>query len=262
MAQRLFATSSATSAARVALVTGGGSGIGRAVCNLLSRESNISIVAADVNLKNASETTTGLQSNDPSVRHLPLEVDVSKKDSVANLFQSTIDFYKIPPSIIVNCAGITRDAKLFDMTEEKFDEVMSVNLKGTFLPIQIGCKHMVDANVTEGSIVNVSSISGKCGNFGQTNYASSKSAIYGLTKTVAKEMAKHNIRCNAVVPGFIDTPMVASVPEKIQMMMNLLIPMGRQGKPEEVAEAIVFLALPKSSYITGAMLDVTGGLFM
>lgn len=160
---------------------------------------------------------------------------------------------------------------------------------------------MIDNNIPEGSIVNVSSISGKNGNFGQVNYSASKAAVIGLTKTVAKEMAKHNIRwaearddsslslflnsflsqlafflsqlfslnppisprrCNAVIPGFIDTPMVESVPEKIQMIMQMLIPLARKGNPEEVAEAILFLATSKSSYITGTTIDVTGGLFM
>lgn len=121
---------------------------------------------------------------------------------------------------------------------------------------------MMDAKVQEGTIVNISSISGKVGNFGQSNYSSSKAAVIGLTKSVAKEMAKHNIRCNAVLPGFIDTPMVASVPEKVLQIMTMLIPMSRQGTPEEVAEAIAFLASPKSSYVTGTTIEVTGGLFM
>lgn len=121
---------------------------------------------------------------------------------------------------------------------------------------------MLSAKVNQGSIINVSSVSGKVGNFGQANYSSSKAGVVGLTKTVAKEMAKHNIRCNCVVPGFIDTPMVATVPDNVIQIMTMLIPMRRQGKPEEVAEAIAFLASPNSSYITGQAIDVTGGLFM
>jgi 17beta-estradiol 17-dehydrogenase/3alpha(17beta)-hydroxysteroid dehydrogenase (NAD+) len=259
--RRLF--SSATPGAlagRIAVVTGAGSGIGRAVCNILAKE-HANIVAADINSEFAKATVANLVHGDGS-SHLSFGLDVSKKDGVEKVFSELLDYYKKPATILVNCAGITRDGQLKEMTEEQFDEVVNVNLKGTYLPSQVACKYMVQYKVAEGSIVNVSSISGKTGNFGQANYSATKAAVIGLTKTVAKEMAKHNIRCNAVLPGFIDTPMVASVPEKILMIMTMLIPMARQGKPEEVADAIAYLASPRSSYVTGATLEVTGGLFM
>lgn len=165
-------------------------------------------------------------------------------------------------NIIVNCAGITRDAMMLKMTDEQLDRVLDVNIRGTFYPIQIGCKQMIDGKREWGSIVNVSSTSGKYGNVGQVNYAASKAAIYGLTKSVAKEMAKYNIRCNAVVPGFIDTPMTETVPEHLAQISLMLIALKRKGRPEEVAEAIAFLASENSSYITGTTIDVTGGFLM
>lgn len=251
---------SSTLVGRVAVVTGAGSGIGRAVCNGLAKL-NVTVVAADINAENAKQTIAGLPENSAS-GHLAFGVNVTKRPEVESLFKAMFDALKKPPTILVNCAGITRDAQLVDMTDEQFDEVIAVNLKGTFLPTQIACRLMKEHKVPEGSIVNVSSISGKVGNFGQVNYAATKSAVVGFTKSVAKELAKNNIRCNAVLPGFIDTPMVASVPEKITMIMNMLTPMGRQGKPEEVADAIIYLASPQSSYVTGTTIEVTGGLFM
>ncbi|XP_042149843.1 (3R)-3-hydroxyacyl-CoA dehydrogenase-like [Ixodes scapularis] len=121
---------------------------------------------------------------------------------------------------------------------------------------------MVSQNVREGSIVNLSSIVGKTGNMGQSNYAASKAGVVGFTKTVALELARHNIRCNAVMPGFIDTPMVAQVPERVMAKLLPCIPLGRKGTPEEVAEAVLFLCSPRSSYVTGSVLEVTGGMFM
>lgn len=187
---------------------------------------------------------------------------MGSSDSVQTLFGDIKKHYSIPVTIVVNCAGITRDCFLLDMTEEAFDSVTTVNLKGTYLVTQAAAREMVTQNVQEGSIVNVSSIVGKTGNLGQCNYAASKAGVVGLTKTVALELARHNIRCNAVMPGFIDTPMVAQVPDKVMAKVLPRIPLGRMGTPEEVAEAVLFLCSPKSSYVTGSVLEVTGGMFM
>ncbi|UYV68994.1 SETMAR [Cordylochernes scorpioides] len=188
-------------------------------------------------------------------------LDVSRSESVQHLFASTQEKFSRAPDVLVNCAGITRDTFLFDMTEQMFDDVIAVNLKGTFLMTQAACKLMAAAK-TGGSVVNVSSIVGKVGNMGQTNYAASKAGVVGLTKTVAKEMAQHNIRCNAIMPGFIDTPMVAAVPDKVLAKVTAMIPLRRKGTPEEIAELCSFLASDSSSYITGEVIEITGGLYM
>jgi 17beta-estradiol 17-dehydrogenase/3alpha(17beta)-hydroxysteroid dehydrogenase (NAD+) len=254
-----FMSSVGSGVDRIAVVTGGGSGIGRSVCELLA-QNNVSVVSADLNQGGCEETIKKLTTSG-SLKHLPVAVDVSKSESVQKLFSETLAFYGKPASILVNCAGIVRDCQILDMTEKGFDEVIGVNLKGTFLATQAACKAMVAHKVPEGSIVNVSSISGTVGNFGQANYSASKAGVIGFTKTVAKEMAKHGIRCNVVIPGFIDTPIVSGVPDNVIEMMKFMIPMKRVGKPEEVAEAILFLAMSKSSYVTGSTLQVSGGLF-
>ncbi|RWS31201.1 estradiol 17 beta-dehydrogenase 8-like protein [Leptotrombidium deliense] len=244
---------------RVAVVTGGGSGIGRAVCELLSKE-KVNVAVADISEASARQTCESLAAAD--LRHSSVQMDVSNSSSVEEAFYSVVSNYKTAPSILVNCAGITRDAFMSEMSEDDFDKVIDVNLKGTFLTTKIAYKYMVEHNVNEGSIVHVSSISGKIGNLGQCNYSASKAAVEAFTRTVAKEMAIHNIRCNAVMPGFIKTPIVLTVPEKVMKMLLKMTPIGRLGKPEEVAEAIVFLASSKSSYITGTTLQVSGGLYM
>lgn len=162
----------------------------------------------------------------------------------------------------MNCAGITRDTRMINMTEEMFDDVIKVNLKGTYLMSQAISKLMIENKVESGSIINISSVSAKIGNFGQCNYAASKSGVIGLTKTIAREMAMYNIRCNAIMPGFIDTPMVQKVPDKVLDKIIEEIPLKRFGTPEEIADTCVFLASRRSSYITGSVIQVSGGLFM
>lgn len=202
---------------RIAIVTGGASGIGRAVCQVLAKES-ASVLVADLELKGANETISSLESGGT---HTAVEVDVAQVDSVKNLFDTIRKSYgnDSVAQLIVNCAGITRDSFMVDMTADNFDLVMDVNLRGTFLTTQMACKNMIERKKA-GSVVNVSSTSAKIGNMGQANYAASKSAVEGFTKTVAREMGKHNIRCNAVIPGFIDSPMLATVPEKGNKLYN------------------------------------------
>lgn len=245
-------------AGRLALVTGGGSGIGRAVCKALSSE-GARVIAADKNKEGATTTISDLPGPH---EHRALEVDVSNSESVSALFAEIKKSYSSPVSIVVNCAGILRDSFLMDMSEEAFDDVMKVNLKGTYLVTQAAAREMVASQVPSGAIVNISSIVAKTGNMGQCNYAASKAGIVGFTKTVALELARHNIRCNAIMPGFIETPMVASVPEKVLTKIIGKVPMGRFGKPEELASAVLFLCSPTSSYVTGSVLEVTGGLYM
>ncbi|CAG2163050.1 unnamed protein product [Oppiella nova] len=206
---------------RIAVVTGGGSGIGRAVASLLAKESAC-LVVADQNISGAKQTIELIEkSGQSSGKHIPVEVDVSQKESLKRLFQSVTDNYdNRVATLLVNCAGITRDKMVVDMTEEEFDKVLAVNLKGTFLATQLFCQQMIERKQTDGSVVNVSSVSAKLGNIGQCNYNASKAGVEAFTRTVAREVAKHQIRCNAVMPGFIDTPIVETVPQKSLYFMD------------------------------------------
>ncbi|XP_054718069.1 estradiol 17-beta-dehydrogenase 8-like [Uloborus diversus] len=242
---------------KTALVTGGGSGIGRAVCLTFAKE-GATVIATDINDDAAKET---IQTAEDAVKHFAQSVDVSNSESVESLMSKIKQSCPIP-DVLVNCAGITRDTFMLKMTESMFDDVIKVNLKGTYLMTQAVSKLMIDTKVDDGSIINISSVSGKIGNVGQCNYAASKAGVEGLTKTVARELATYNIRCNAVMPGFIDTPMVATVPDKVIERIKSEIPLKRLGKPEEIADVCVFLASRRSSYITGSVIQVSGGLFM
>lgn len=244
-------------AGKIAVVTGGGSGIGRAVCSLFAKE-GARVIVADIDEKAALNTVEKLSGE----KHQAEKVNVAQSDSVQNLFSKIQSKFSCIPTVIVNCAGITRDAFLIDMTEQMFDEVIKINLKGTFLVTQTASKLMIQEKITNGSIVNISSVVGKVGNMGQCNYAASKAGVVALTKSAAKELAKYGIRCNAVMPGFIDTPMVSTVPEKVMDNILKQIPLRRKGKPEEIAEVCAFLASCNSSYITGEIIQVSGGLYM
>ncbi|CAL1277214.1 unnamed protein product [Larinioides sclopetarius] len=240
---------------RVAVITGGGSGIGRAVCKVFAKE-GATIIAADLNEASVKETIQDISG--VTGKHFAHAVDVTKNDSVLGLVSRIKQECPIP-DVLVNCAGITRDAFMLKMSEEMFDDVIRVNLKGTFLMTQAISRLMIESKVETGSIVNISSVSGKIGNIGQCNYSASKAGVESFTKTVAKELAKYNIRCNAVMPGFIDTPMANKVPEKILEQVRKEIPMQRLGKPEEIADVCAFLASQRSSYVTGGIIQVSGG---
>ncbi|XP_041973926.1 estradiol 17-beta-dehydrogenase 8 [Aricia agestis] len=246
---------------RLALVTGAGSGIGRAACQVLSRE-GATVIAADKNYNAAMETIkthTALASGANMIGdHSAAELDVSDSSSVQKLLQTIKSQYNATPTIVVNSAGITRDNWLLKLSEEDYDSVANVNLKGTFLIMQTFGKAMADAK-TPGSIVNISSIVGKYGNIGQSNYAASKAGVVAMTQTAAKELGKLNIRVNAILPGFVNTPIISTVPDKVKEQMLKLVPLQRLGEPNEIAEVITFLSSDKSSFVTGAAIDVTGG---
>ncbi|CAB3257310.1 unnamed protein product [Arctia plantaginis] len=247
-------------AGRLALVTGAGSGLGRATCQVLSRE-GATVIAADKNYDAAVETIkdyTALASGSNDRDHTAVELDVSDPSAVRNLLKTTLDQYKAPPTIIVNSAGITRDNWLLKLSQEDYDSVLNVNLKGTFLMMQTFAKAMTEA-AAPGSIINFSSIVGKYGNMGQTNYAASKAGVIGMTQSAAKELGQFNIRVNAILPGFIETPMLKTIPDKVLKGFLKSVPLGRLGNPTEVAELVTFLSSDKSSFITGAAIDVTGG---
>ncbi|XP_066543300.1 (3R)-3-hydroxyacyl-CoA dehydrogenase [Amia ocellicauda] len=249
---------------RLALVTGGGSGIGRAVCQRLAIE-GASVVVADVSEESANETLRSLATGAGGAggqRHVALRVDVSLKESVEGLVTGIQCEYFRPPCVCVSAAGITADDFLLRMEERHFDRVTQVNLKGTFLVIQAISRSLVASGAPKGSIITVGSIVGKVGNVGQGNYTASKAGVEGLTRTTAKELSKFGIRCNCVLPGFISTPMTDKVPHKVIDKITSMVPQGRMGEPAEVADVCAFLASDDSRYITGASIEVTGGLFI
>ncbi|XP_039624829.1 estradiol 17-beta-dehydrogenase 8 isoform X1 [Polypterus senegalus] len=248
-------------ASRLAVITGGGSGIGRAVCQRFAQE-GASVVIADINEVSANETLKLLSHNNEDHKHSAFIVDVTSKRSVEQLFSQIQLRYFRPPCISVSAAGITQDEFLIKLEEDAFDKVLQVNLKGTFLVTQALAKALISSGLSKGSIINVGSIVGKVGNLGQVNYAASKAGVEGLTKTAAKELGRYGIRCNCVLPGFILTPMIEKVPQKLLEKFAGMVPLGRLGQASDVADACVFLASNESQYITGASLEVTGGLFI
>ena len=240
---------------QVAVVTGAARGIGRAISLALADE-GAHIVAVDV-LADALDSTVG-EIAAKGVKAVARQVDVTDSEQVEQLFASVVsDFDRL--DIMVNNAGITRDTLLLSMDDQQWDQVIQVNLRGVFICTRAAAKIMLRQRY--GRIVNMASVSGLMGNAGQANYAASKAGVVGLTKTVAKEMAKRKVTCNAVAPGFIKTDMTDALPEKVRKQVKLVIPAGRFGQPEDVAAAVVFLASPQAEYITGQVLSVDGGLY-
>ncbi|XP_030053087.1 (3R)-3-hydroxyacyl-CoA dehydrogenase isoform X1 [Microcaecilia unicolor] len=246
---------------RLAVVTGGSSGIGRAVAQRLAKE-GAAIAVVDLNESAANETVQMLSCDHSGQKHVAFVADISSSESVERLMSQIQSCFSYPPSISVNSAGITRDEFLLRLTEEAFDTVLKVNLKGTFLITQAVARALVASGTSQGSIINIGSIVGKVGNLGQINYAASKAGVEALTKTAAKELARYGIRCNTVLPGFIDTPMTQKVPQKVLDKFTGMIPLERLGDPTDVADVCAFLASDDSSYITGASIEVTGGIFL
>ncbi|XP_050465623.1 estradiol 17-beta-dehydrogenase 8 [Cataglyphis hispanica] len=243
-------------AGKLALVTGAGSGIGKEVCRVLARE-GASIIAADQNIETSQKTVAILEGAD----HIALNIHVNDRNSVETAFKDIVKQFSKPPTIIVNSAGITRDNFLVKLSDNDFDDVIDVNLKGTFLIMQTAVKAMIEANTTkDSSIINISSIIAIRGNIGQSNYSASKAGVIAMTKSASMEFGQFGIRVNTVLPGFIATPMTTTVPDKVKELSLKRIPLQRMGKPQEVAEVILFLASDKSSYINGASIEVTGGM--
>jgi 3-oxoacyl-[acyl-carrier protein] reductase len=243
-------------AGRVALVTGAAQGIGKAVALLLARN-GADIVVSDINLEKAEETANEIKSI--GRKALAVKGDVANWNDVERMVEVILEkFAKI--DILVNNAGITRDKLVLRMTEEDWDAVLDVNLKGTFHCTKAVVRHM--AKQRSGKIVNIASVVGEMGNAGQANYSASKAGVIGLTKTIAREFAQRGININAIAPGYIETPMTEVLPEKAKEELKKLIPMERLGKPEDVAEAVLFLVSEESNYITGHVLNVNGGIYM
>ncbi len=241
---------------KVALVTGAAQGIGRSIALLLARN-GADIVVSDVNLEKAEETSREIEAM--GSKAMAIKVDVSHWEEVEKMVDSILEkFGKI--DILINNAGITRDKLILRMTEEDWDAVLNVNLKGTFNCTKAVVRHM--AKQRSGKIVSIASVVGEMGNAGQANYSASKAGVIGLTKTIAREFAQRGINVNAIAPGYIETPMTEVLPEKVKEELKRLIPMERLGKPEDVAEAVLFLVSEESNYITGQVLNVNGGIYM
>ena len=236
---------------RVAVVTGAGQGIGREIARSL-RAYGANVVLVDIDGDAAKAAAA-------EVDGMGLACDVTSEEQVRAVVSDTVgEFGRL--DVFVNNAGITRDASLKKMTVDAFDAVVTVHLRGTWLGVREASAVMREAK--SGSIINISSLSGKSGNPGQTNYSAAKAGIVGLSKAAAKELAHHNVRVNAVQPGLIRTPMTAAMPPEVFAEREAAVPMKRAGEPAEVAGAVVFLASDLASYITGTVIEVGGGRYI
>jgi 3-oxoacyl-[acyl-carrier protein] reductase len=241
---------------KVALVTGGAQGIGKVTAlHLASKGADVAV--SDINIEGALKTAEEIE--DLGRRGLALEGDVSNPADAEVIVAKTVERLG-GIDILVNNAGITRDKLLLRMTEGDWDAVLNVNLKGTFNCTKAAVKHMVKRK--GGRVVNIASVVGEMGNAGQANYAASKAGIIGLTKSVAREYAQRGINVNAIAPGYIETPMTEALSEKVKEELKAQIPMARLGTPSDVANAVYFLVSDASSYITGHVLNVNGGIYM
>lgn len=238
---------------KVALITGASRGIGKATALKFARE-GAKLVVCDLD-DAVAETVAEIRLQGGQA--IGFKVDVTNAQSIASMVKGALNAYG-QIDVLVNNAGIVADAQLRKMTDEQFDKVIDVNLKGTY-----NCtKAVVDVMIERkaGVVLNASSIVGLYGNFGQTNYAASKFGVIGMAKTWARELGKHGIRVNVVCPGFIETSILKSMPEKVIRALEERVPLGRLGKPEEIAGTFAFLASDEASYINGAVIEVSGGM--
>ncbi len=240
----------------VAIVTGASRGIGKAIALKLAKEGADVIVTATT-LETAQKTAKEIEAI--GRKALPLAVNVADFSNVEALVASAFEtFAKV--DILVNNAGITKDNLLIRMTQEQWDDVLSVNLKGTFNCIRAMTKKLMKQR--SGKIINITSVVGIMGNAGQANYSASKAGVIGLTKSVARELAPRNIQVNAVAPGFIDTDMTDAIPAEMRENLEATIPLGKIGSTDDIAAAVAFLASADANYITGQVLNVDGGMIM
>jgi 3-oxoacyl-[acyl-carrier protein] reductase len=241
---------------KVSIVTGGARGIGKAIAEKLA-DLGANVAIFDVLEDDLKTTADELAAK--GVKTLGLKVDVTKYEEVQAAIDSVVDELG-GVDILVNNAGITRDNLLLAMSDEEWDLVLAVNLKGTFNMIRAAGRQMIRQRA--GSIINIASVSGVAGNAGQANYSASKAGVIGLTKTAARELCKRNIRVNAVAPGFIATKMTEVLPEAVKEAAKTNTPLRRFGEPTDIAGAVAFFASDLSSFVTGQVLNVDGGMVM
>lgn len=242
---------------QTAIITGSSRGIGRTTAEEFAKK-GVNVVIVDINSENAEKTAEEIKSL-YGVETLGIKADISNSEDVKRLFDESVKkFSKI--EILVNNAGITKDNLLIRMKDEEWDAVLNINLKGAFLCCREAVKIM--SKNKYGRIINIASVVAFIGNPGQVNYSASKAGLVALTKTLAKEYASRGITVNAVAPGFIQTAMTEQLPEKVKEEMLRMIPLQRFGTTQDVANAIIFLALPESGYITGQVIHVNGGMYM
>ena len=241
---------------KVALVTGGARGIGRAICEKLASE-GATCVMVDIMLDVAEKTAAEFRAQGHEA--FAVAANVAKFEDAENAVKAVVEKYgKL--DILVNCAGITRDTLMLKMTEQDWDAVTAVNLKGVFNMTKAAVRPMMKNRF--GRIVNISSVVGRMGNVGQANYAASKAGVLGLTKTTAREFASRNITANAVCPGYIATEMTEKLPQAARDAFLVNIPLKRAGKPSDVAGVVYFYCSPEADYITGQVINCDGGFLM
>jgi 3-oxoacyl-[acyl-carrier protein] reductase len=241
---------------RVAIVTGASRGIGRSITEALAAR-GARIVAVDLDMQATEQFVAELKAS--GTEAIAVQGNVTDSADVERIFEEALKAFS-QVDILVNNAGITQDALLLRMKDEQWDAVLNVNLKGAFLCTRAAAKIM--SKQRYGRIINIASIVGQMGNAGQANYCASKAGLIGLTKSNARELARRNVTVNAVAPGFIATAMTDALPEKARQELSSQIPMERLGGPEDIANAVIFLATEASGYITGQVLAVNGGMYM
>lgn len=240
-------------AGKISIITGAANGIGRATALKFARE-GATVVVCD--LARDAINATVAQIRDTGGEALGCVVDVTRPASIRAMVDAVMERYgRI--DVLVNNAGIVQDAQLLKMSEVQFDQVIAVNLKGTYNCTKAVADVMVQQN--SGVILNAASVVGIYGNFGQTNYAASKGGVISMVKTWARELGRKGVRANAVCPGFVETGILKSIPEKVLEAMKARVPLGRLARPEEIANTYAFLASDEASYINGAVIEVSGG---
>jgi len=241
-------------AGKVSIITGAGQGIGEATAVKFAKE-GAKVAVCDINLETVNHVVDEVTKAGGEA--IGFKVDVTDKESIAAMVQGVMAKWGRIDTL-VNNAGIVQDAQLKKMSEDQFDRVIDVNLKGVY-----NCtKAVVDIMLAQnsGCILNASSVVGIYGNFGQTNYAATKFGVIGMVKTWARELGRKGIRANAICPGFVETPILSSMPDKVIKMMEERVPMGRLAKPEEIANTYAWLASDEASYVNGAVIEVSGGV--
>ncbi|CAI9386273.1 3-oxoacyl-[acyl-carrier-protein] reductase [Niallia sp. Sow4_A1] len=244
-------------AGKVAVVTGASRGIGRSIAIELAKQGADIVVNYAGSVDRANEVVKEIEAL--GRKAISIQCDVSDGDSVNAMMKEALEAFG-SIDILVNNAGITRDNLLMRMKDSEWDDVINTNLKGVFLCTKAVTRPMMKQR--KGRIINITSIVGVTGNPGQANYVAAKAGVIGFTKTTAKELAQRNITVNAVAPGFITTDMTDKLTEEVKNSMLTQIPLGQFGRPEDIANAVVFLASEDSSYITGQTLHIDGGMYM